>query len=226
MPTMMKSRVMFARSTDRGRSWKLVSTVAVDPKVGTEGFGEAVIARLSRGEHAGRILCQMRTGRELYESYSGDNGETWSPARPRTFAGLDINRTELWVDMFRDVKRNGKAVDENNPDELKGAVVDPDLVELRGGLLVSAFGVRIPQKACWPNYWHPWNGNYLAVSADGGKTWPNVVRITSATPTTHYMAIEETLADNELFVTYDIGYWGNKVRYLCGRTVKITPKRA
>jgi hypothetical protein len=142
------------------------------------------------------------------------------------FGGLDIYRTELWVDMFRDIRRNGKLVDENNPDELRGAVVDPDLIELRSGLLVAAFGVRIPQKACWPHCHHPWNGNYIAVSHDHGDTWSNVVRMTSGVLTTHYMGIAETATHNEVFVTYDYGYWGHPPRYTYGRTVKITVKAA
>ncbi len=48
-PKMMKTRVMLARSADRGQHWKFVSTVAADSTVGTEGFGEPVIARLSKG---------------------------------------------------------------------------------------------------------------------------------------------------------------------------------
>jgi len=224
-PTMMKSRVMLARSTNRGRRWQLVSTVAVNPAVGTEGFDEPAIARISKGPHAGRLLCFMRTGRELYETWSDDNGRTWVPARPRTFAGLDINRTELWVDMFRKVKgRTGKVLDEKNPYELKGSVVDPDLVELRGGILAAAFGIRVPQQLCWPNYQHPWNGNYLAFSHDYGQTWNNVIRMTSGVPTTHYMAIEETLRDNELFVVYDFGFWNYKPRYTYARTVRVTLK--
>lgn len=223
MPTMMKSRVMLVRSTNRGQHWKLVSTVAVDPAVGTEGFGEPVITRVNQGPHAGRLICFMRTGRELYEAISDDDGSTWSKARVRQFANLDINRTELWVDMFRHLKRKGKPVDETNPDELRGAVVDPDLITLRSGLLVAAFGVRIPQKACWQLCEHPWNGNYLAVSSDHGKTWSNVVRLTSGVMTTHYMGVEET-KDNELYVTYDGGAWGRPTRYVYGRSVKITLK--
>jgi len=224
-PTMMKSRVMLARSTNRGRRWQLVSTVAVNPAVGTEGFDEPAIARISKGPHAGRLLCFMRTGRELYETWSDDNGRTWVPARPRTFAGLDINRTELWVDMFRKVKgRTGKVLDEKNQYELKGSVVDPDLVELRSGIVAAAFGIRVPQQLCWPNYQHPWNGNYLAFSHDYGQTWNNVIRMTSGVPTTHYMAIEETLRDNELFVVYDFGFWNHKTRYTYARTVQVTVK--
>lgn len=224
-PAMMKARVMLARSSDRGRSWKYLSTIAVNPSIGTEGFNEPVLVHISKGTHAGRLLCLMRTGRELYEAFSDDGGKTWSPAKPRVFAGLDIHRTELWVDMFRHLKgRGGKLLDENNHDDLEGAVVDPDMIELRSGLLVTTFGVRIPQKACWPNCQHPWNGNYLAVSRDQGETWSNVVRLTSGVLTTHYTAVEETPNDNEVFVVYDYGYWRQPSRFSYGRTVKITAK--
>jgi hypothetical protein len=222
---MIKSRVMLARSSDRGRHWKFVSTVAVDPSVGTEGFGEPVIGRVSKGPRAGRLICFMRTGRELYEATSDDEGRTWTKARPRTFAGLDINRTELWVDMFRHVKGRKGFLDEKNTDELPGAVVDPDLIELRSGLLVAAFGVRITQKGCWAEPRHPWNGNYLAFSHDHGETWSNVVRLTSGVLTTHYMAIEETPTDNRIFVTYDLGGWSKGMnRDIYGRFVDVTVK--
>ncbi len=223
MPSMMKSRVMLARSTNRGQHWKLISTVAVDPKAGTEGFGEPVLARVSQGPNPGRLICLMRTGRELCEAISDDEGATWSAARPRVFANLDIYRTELWADMFRDFKDfHGRLLDEKNSDELRGAVVDPDLIELRSGLLVAAFGVRVPQKQCWKHPEHPWNGNYLAFSHDHGKTWSNVVRMTSGVLTTHYMAIEETPADNHLFVTYDLGGWTKGMRRdIYGRSVRI-----
>ena len=224
-PRMIKTRVMLARSTDRGRHWSFVSTVAVDPRVGTEGFGEPVIVRVSHGPHAGRLICQMRTGRELYEAISDNEGATWSAARPRTFANLDINRTELWVDMFRHLKGKKGPLDETNLEELPGAVVDPDLIELRSGLLVAAFGVRITQKACWQEPRHPWNGNYLAFSRDHGETWSNVVRMTSGVLTTHYMAIEETPTDNTIYVTYDLGGWSRGMnRDIFGRFVKVTAK--
>jgi hypothetical protein len=166
----------------------------------------------------------MRTGRELYESTSDDEGATWTKAKPRVFAGLDVYRTELWIDQLRKFKDfHGKPLDESNPEELRGAVVDPDLIELRSGVLVAAFGVRIPQKACWKKPDHPWNGNYLAFSRDGGKTWPNVVRMTSGVLTTHYMAIEETPRDNELYVTYDLGGWSKGMRRdVIGRTVTVS----
>jgi len=226
-PRMIKSRVLLARSSDRGRHWRLVSTVAVAPTVGTEGPGEPVLARVSQGPKAGRLICFMRTGRELYEAVSDDTGLTWTPARPRVFANLDINRTELWVDMFRRIRGRKGLLDENNPDELRGAVVDPDLIELRSGLLVAAFGVRIPQKGCWVDPRHPWNGNYLAISRDHGATWSNVVQMTSGVMTTHYMAIEETPTDNRIYVTYDLGSWSKGMhRDIHGRYVTIATKPA
>ena len=224
MPSMMKSRVMLARSKDRGQHWKFMATVAADSSIGTEGFGEPVLARISKGSKAGRLICLMRTGRELRQAFSDDEGSTWSPHRSLVFAGLDIYRTELWVDHFRNFKGSkGKLLDENNPEDLRGAVVDPDLIELRSGLLVAAFGVRVPQKACWAHPEHSWNGNYLAFSADHGQTWSTVVRLTSGVLTTHYMAIEETLTDNEIFVAYDLGGWSKgMIRDIWGRFATIS----
>jgi hypothetical protein len=223
-PTMMKTRVMAALSSDRGRNWRLLSTVAVDPKVGTEGFCEPVVCRISKGPDSGRLICLMRTGRELFESSSNDDGRTWSKPRPRVFAGLDVYRTDLWVDQFRNFKDfHGKPLDENNLDELRGAVVDPDLIELRSGVLVAAFGVRVPQKLCWQHPEHPWNGNCLAFSRDHGQTWSHVIRVTSGVLTTHYMAIEETPQDNQLYLAYDLGGWSKGMpRDVYGRTVTVS----
>jgi len=227
-PRMIRSRTMLLRSTDRGLNWNLISTVAVGPRIGTESFGEPVLVRLSKGPHPGRLLCYLRTGRELYECYSDDEGKTWSPAKPRVFAGFDVNRTELWVDMFRSIRgKKDVPLDENNQDELRGSVVDPDVIELRSGLLVLAFGVRIPQQACWKDPRHPWNGNYLAISRDHGETWSNVIRMTSGVLTSHYMTVEETSQDNRIFVVYDLRESGTKSRRdTWGRFVTITEKPA
>ncbi|WP_165071910.1 sialidase family protein [Paludisphaera rhizosphaerae] len=222
-PTMMKSRALLVRSSDKGRSWKLVSTIAVDPSVGTEGFGEPVLCRTSKGPNPDRLICLMRTGRNLYAATSEDLGATWSPPREWIVAGLDVNRVELWADHYRNLKdARGKPIDENNLDELRGAAVDPDLIELRSGLLVATFGVRIPQKACWRRPDHPWNGNYLAVSRDHGQTWSAVSRITSGVLTTHYTAIEETPTDDVIYLAYDLGGWSKGMRRdVVGRTVKL-----
>ncbi len=223
-PKMMKSRTLIARSTDKGQHWKMISNIGLDPLPGTEGLGEPVLCRVSQGPHAGRLICWMRTGRNLYSAISDDQAMTWTPAKELILAGLDVNRTELWVDHFRNFKDSkGRFLDENNPDELRGAAVDPDMIELRSGVLVASFGIRIPQKQCWNHPEHPWNGTYLAFSLDHGDTWSNVVRITSGVLTTHYMAITETPTDNALYVAYDLGGWGRGMRRDdIGRTLKVT----
>jgi len=222
---MKKTRAMLFRSGNKGRHWDYVSTIAAEKNIGTEGFGEPVLNRINKGNHLGRLICQMRTGRELYETYSDDEGKTWAKPYARVYADLDVYRTEKWAEMFKDVKRNGKLV-VDNPVENIGAVVDPDLLVLRSGIVVAAFGVRIPARANWINPKHPWNGNYLAFSLDSGDTWSHVVRLTSGIFTTHYMAIEETPKDNHIFVAYDYGNWTNReARFMYGRPLAIYIKK-
>jgi hypothetical protein len=220
---MMKCRTLVIRSADRGLHWQLISTIALNPLPGTEGLGEPVLCRVSSGPNAGRILCFMRTGRNLYQATSDDAGHTWTTATKLIFADRDVDRSELWADQFRNFKDlHGKPLDENNQLELRGSVVDPDLIELRDGTLVAAFGVRVPQKLCWQHPEHPWNGTYLAFSLDHGQTWPHVVQVTSGVVTTHYMALAETPTANEVYVAYDLGGWGKGLgRDIVGRTMKV-----
>lgn len=218
MPTMRRTRSVLLRSHDVGCTWNLVSTIAVGPAIGTEGFGEPVLARVSAGPHTGRLRCFMRTGADLYESWSDDDGHSWVEPRPIDFGVLELHHTEKWADMFRGVTdQKGKPVD------LVGAAVDPELLELRSGVWVCAVGARIPAKACWPRAGYPGNGDYLAISLDQGETWSHVVRFTSGVLTTHYTAVVETNHENELYVAYDLGDWSSgQGRSIYGRTVKLT----
>lgn len=223
MPTMKKMRVVLLRSNNGGRHWAMVSTIAAQPAPGTEGYCEAVLVRVSQGTHSGRLLCHMRTGQELRGCFSDDEGATWSPAQPRVFAGIDVHRTENWVEQFREVRDKHGRLIADNPVELIGAVVDPDLLELGNGVLVAAFGVRVPPRSCWPRHEHPWNGNYLAFSLDGGDSWSHVERITSGVGTTHYMAIELLPGGDRFYLTWDYGFWDTTdTRGIRGRAVRVT----
>ena len=204
MPTMMKGRCVLIRSRDRGASWAYLSTVAVDGGVGTEGFGEPVMARVSQGAHAGRLICLMRTGRDLYGAHSDDDGATWSRAVPVDFPGIDIRATGKWKALFADPK----VPDSVPTDDLIGDVVDPDLIQIQNGTLVCAIGVRIPARKCFKNWRAPQNGDYLAFSRDGGDTWSHVAQFRSGQPTTHYMGIRE-IAPNVVYVVYDDSIWGH-----------------
>jgi len=89
-------------------------------------------------------------------------------------------------------------------------------------VLVLAVGARMPARACWPRAGAARNGDYLAFSLDHGETWSHVVQLTSGVLTTHYMAIEETPVDNEMFVTYDLGDWSSgQGRSIYGRPLRL-----
>jgi hypothetical protein len=82
-----KYRSFVVKSTDCGENWSYLSTIAYDPKIGTEGFCEPVMGLLQNGE----ILCVMRTGsgEPLYQSASSDHGERWSNPVPTGARGVD-----------------------------------------------------------------------------------------------------------------------------------------
>jgi len=117
MPKMLKSRSFLLRSKDQGRTWTYVSTIASEP-VGQEGFGEPVMVQLRNGSRAGRLICQMRTGREtpIYQCESDDEGKTWGKAYPLQWMYSRFGRSRPIVGT------------------------DPDLIEMQDGTLVMAFG--------------------------------------------------------------------------------------
>ena len=198
-PSMKKARAVVIRSRDRGATWSYLSTVAVDAGVGTEGFTEPVLERVARGHHAGRLICLMRTGRDLYEAHSDDDGTTWSRHVPLRFPGVNIYHTEQWESLFVDKSAPGYVP----ADDMIGAIVDPDLIAMGDGTLVCAFGARMPAQRCFEKCSTPRNGNYLAFSCDAGDTWSHVVQITSGVVTGHYMGVRE-VAPGVLYVVYDV----------------------
>ncbi|MGC9317513.1 MAG: sialidase family protein [Armatimonadota bacterium] len=94
---MYKYRTFVVRSTDRGRTWDYLSTVAYDPEIGLESFCEADLLPLPDGQ----ILCFMRTGGSrghytpLYLSTSTDDGRTWSEPRPIADRGVWPNACRM-----------------------------------------------------------------------------------------------------------------------------------
>jgi hypothetical protein len=188
-PNMKKFRCILLRSYDRARSWRYISTIAVDHDVGEEGFNEPVMARMTKGKHPGRLLCLMRTGSNdcpVYQCHSDDEGATWSLPRPLVVNG-----------------------------------VDPDLVEAADGTLVGVVGRRDwknqLEKCCYQ----------LIVSEDGGESW-HIAADWRWEPhsgierTTSYSAIVE-VEPGCLLVLYDIGAWGEPVRYIGAREVWVAP---
>jgi hypothetical protein len=179
-PSMKKFRVILLRSKDRGRNFSLVTTVAVDPSIGEEGFNEPVLLRLTKGKRAGRLLALLRTGSNktfqhcpLYQTESDDEGKTWTTPHALAFGN-----------------------------------VDPDLIELHDGTLVASYGWRTWQSrvhlgAQPPKEIGPEHGNYLAFSYDQGDTWPQVVRVNHE-PSSCYTCVCE-IEPNKLLFIYDKG---------------------
>jgi hypothetical protein len=199
MPSMIKSRVILLRSRDGGASWIYAGTIAVDDGRGTEGYGEAVMVRVSHRPHLGRLICLMRTGRELFQSHSDDDGTTWSEPVPVKFPGIDIYAVHEWEPIF--------GIDPKSPDyiansDMIGAMVDPDLVEMGNGTLVCSVGFRAPAKLVRKNWRTPRNGDYLAFSCDGGDSWSELVQFRSGKPTAAYTAVRE-IAPDKIYVLYD-----------------------
>ncbi|MBI5769216.1 MAG: exo-alpha-sialidase [Verrucomicrobia bacterium] len=202
MPTMMKTRTIVARSRDGGATWAYLATVAVDAGVGTEGYGEPVLVRVSQGARAGRLLCYMRTGRDLFGAFSDDAGATWSRPLPVKIPGIDVYATAHWERRFADPKAPGYTPS----DDMIGAAVDPEAIEMKDGTLVLGVGVRVPARKYNDDWRAPQNGNYLAFSTDGGDTWSHVVQFRAGAPTTHYMGVRE-LQPGLLYVVYDDSAW-------------------
>jgi hypothetical protein len=190
-----KFRCFLVRSKDRGHNWSLVSTIAVDPTVGQEGFNEPVLVRVSQGKHQGRFIVHMRTGgiTPAYQTESDDEGETWTKPHP-----------------------------------LPWHAVDPDLIEMKNGILVAGFGWRskeaiewvpVPGKAMQEHRIGPEHGNYVAFSLDQGTTWTQVTQVNHEL-TTSYVTVRE-VAPGKLILVYDKNWWGHKDRAIAARFIDV-----
>lgn len=90
MPQDIIERTFVIRSTDRGKTWNFLSSVAFDLRGMTRrsGFGEPELLVVPNGN----ILCFMRSsGSPVYMAISNDDGKTWSLAEPITEFGVYPN---------------------------------------------------------------------------------------------------------------------------------------
>ena len=105
-----RNRAVWVKTTDGGINWYVVSTIAYDPTIGSEGFDEPVVVRAADGS----LLAVLRIGSAsypLYQTRSLDNGLAWSA--PTTLPGIDPTTTFS---------------------------VDPDLTLMANGTLVLSYG--------------------------------------------------------------------------------------
>jgi len=82
------------RSTDKGKTWKYVSTIAPDPGGKLGGFMEPGIVRT----RSGRIIAAMRNHANenaIWMTYSDDNGNTWTPVFKTGLIGHPVDLVQL-----------------------------------------------------------------------------------------------------------------------------------
>lgn len=82
------------RSTDKGKTWKYLSTIASDPDGTLGGFVEPGIVRTKTG----RLVAGLRNGAPegaIWMTYSDDNGKTWAPAWKTDMIGHPVDLIQL-----------------------------------------------------------------------------------------------------------------------------------
>ncbi len=117
--TKYKDRTFVVRSTDEGRTWRYLATVAApsrDVMDDTEGFNEWSMLRLADG----RLLGVMRTGHytPLTASWSSDGGKTWSRPVDLTELGPGCDPYLLMLSDGRVALAYGQIVPPKEPKEL------------------------------------------------------------------------------------------------------------
>lgn len=171
-------RTFVVKSTDEGRTWHYLASIAV-PRLGDpigEGFVEPTITLLDDG----KLLCIMRTGHHypLYASWSADSGKTWGPP---VYTGLDRGA---------------------DPNLIKLA---DGRVALSWGRRYPEGWSKITPEGDRFYFKYPGEGlTNLAISDDGGATWTNH-RIAQRTGSTYSTIFE--VEPNVIFFQVDQWVW-------------------
>ncbi len=85
---------IFLRSTDKGKTWNYVATMASDPGGKQGGFVEPGIVRTNTG----RIIAGLRNHNDenaIWMTYSDDNGNSWVPVFKTEMIGHPVDLIQL-----------------------------------------------------------------------------------------------------------------------------------
>jgi sialidase-1 len=152
---------IFLRSTDKGQTWKYVSTIASDPGGVQGGFMEPGIVRTKTD----RLVVGLRNhgpDQALWMTYSDDNGKTWAPAWKTEMIGHPVDLIQLSDGRLmasyglREVHAkpggirvcfssdNGKTWDIKTEKQLRNDFINvdigyPESLELPGGKILTAY---------------------------------------------------------------------------------------
>ena len=198
---MYKWRSILVKSTDRGKHWEYVSTVAcisriTDPKIRKNwqyGFCEPSLVALPDG----KLICVMRTGTyvgtKTADSYSDLSLTIVTKGKYVVTSGEPCR--PIYQATSTD---GGKTWDEPRP--VPGAHgARPRLALLANGVLAMAYG----------RLYRPTQKDAVIFSADGGKTWSDPTLIYEGL-SSGYTGITAT-GPNKLLMVFDaVTAWGPK----------------
>lgn len=144
-----KYRSLALRSTDRGKTWRYLSTIAFDmtENVRGEGFDETSLLILPDG----KILSFIRSGASYQASMGSFNNNDPSVEMPFGYA----KQTPIYVSASIDGGKTWSSADPISP-----YGVWPNAILMESGLLVVSYG-------------RP--GNWMMFSKDEGKSWGPVI---------------------------------------------------
>ena len=122
-------RVLALRSTDRGKTWHYLSTIAFDmaDDVRGEGFDEASLLVLPDG----RILSFMRSGASYQASLGSNNNKDWNTKMPFSYG----KQTAIYKSVSIDGGKNWSV-----PDPITSHGVWPDAVLMENRIIALSYG--------------------------------------------------------------------------------------
>ena len=142
-------RSLVLRSTDRGKTWHYLSTIAFDTSedVRGEGFDETSLVVLPQG----KVLSFIRSGASYQASIGSTNNNDPTIDMPFSYG----KQTPIYMATSLDGGKNWGIADPTTP-----YGVWPNAILMQNGLLVASYG-------------RP--GNWLMFSKDEGKSWGPII---------------------------------------------------
>ncbi len=122
-------RTIALRSTDRGKTWYYLSTIAFDMRedVRGEGFNETSLLVLPDG----KILSFMRTGASYQASLGSFNNNDWDTKMPFSYG----KQTAIYMSISGDGGKNWSCAD-----PITSHGVWPDAVLMENGIIALTYG--------------------------------------------------------------------------------------
>ena len=196
-------RTYMLSSTDDGKNWEYLSTIAYDGETGQESFCEPAIADFGGGE----LLVIMRTGRysPLFQCRSLDGGRTWSEPVSLETLGLQPKMTLLGNGILV-CSFGWRPIRYIYWEDPNGGYYPAGLADYQKRYK-SQVGIEDPSAA---------SGDYVMFSPDKGYTWSQPRKI--AEPLTQgYTQIAATGPDSCVVLSYRFVLPGKSL----GETLRI-----